>query len=127
MIRSERTQPIGRKLSPSDAGRRAAEAAWRIEWPRLVAVLTRMVGEIDAAEDLAQDALLAALEQWPRDGVPPNPGAWLMLTAKHGAIDRLRRDATFGRKLSVLGWRARDRGCGPAAPSERRPGRRDRG
>ncbi len=66
-------------------------------------MLTRMVGEIDAAEDLAQDALLAALEQWPRDGVPPNPGAWLMLTARHGAIDRLRRDATFGRKLSVLG------------------------
>ena len=62
-----------------------------------------MFGDIDAAEDLAQDALLAALEQWPRDGVPPNPGGWLMLTAKHRASDRLRRDATFRRKLSVLG------------------------
>src|SRR6201989_2408591 len=103
MTRSERRQPGGRKLSSSEAGRRAAEAAWRIEWPRPGAVLPRMVGAIDAAEDLAQDALLAALEQWPRDGVPPNPGAWLTLTAKHGAIDRLRRDATFGRRLSVLG------------------------
>jgi len=90
-------------LALSERGRRAAEAAWRIEWPRLVAGLTRVVGDIDAAEDLAQDALLAALEQWPRDGVPPNPGAWLMLTAKHRAIDRRRRDATFRRKLSVLG------------------------
>ena len=103
MTRSERTQLISHELSPSERGRRAAEAAWRIEWPRLVAGLTRMFGDIDAAEDLAQDALLAALEQWPRDGVPPNPGAWLMLTAKHRAIDRRRRDATFRRKLSVLG------------------------
>ena len=62
-----------------------------------------MVGDIDAAEDLAQDALLAALEQWPRDGVPPNPGAWLILTARHRAIDLQRRDATFARKLAVLG------------------------
>jgi RNA polymerase sigma factor (sigma-70 family) len=62
-----------------------------------------MLGDIDSAEDLAQDALLAALEQWPRDGVPPNPGGWLMLTAKHRAIDRHRRDATFARKLSILG------------------------
>jgi RNA polymerase sigma factor (sigma-70 family) len=103
MTRSERTQLIDRALSPNERGRRAAEAAWRIEWPRLVAGLTRMLGDIDAAEDLAQDALLAALEQWPRDGVPPNPGAWLMLTAKHRAIDRHRRDATYRRKLSVLG------------------------
>ncbi|MGZ6372478.1 MAG: RNA polymerase sigma factor [Candidatus Limnocylindria bacterium] len=103
MTRSERAQLIGRELSLSEPGRRAAEAAWRIEWPRLVAGLTRTVGDIDAAEDLAQDALVAALEQWPRDGVPPNPGAWLMLTAKHRAIDRRRRDATFRRKLSVLG------------------------
>ncbi len=62
-----------------------------------------MLGDIDAAEDFAQDALLAALEQWPRDGVPPNPGGWLMVTAKHRAIDRRRRDAVFRRKLSVLG------------------------
>src|SRR5947209_17548275 len=103
MTRSERTQLIGHELSPTVRGRRAAEAAWRIEWPRLVAGLTRMFGDIDAAEDVAQDALLAALEQWPRDGVPPNPGAWLMLTAKHRAIDRRPRDATFRRKLLVLG------------------------
>src|SRR5947209_10296668 len=103
MTRSERTQLIGHELSPTQRGRSAAETAWRIEWPRLVAGLTRMFGDIDSAEDLAQDALLAALEQWPRDGVPPNPGAWLMLTAKHRAIDRLRRDANFRRKLSVLG------------------------
>jgi RNA polymerase sigma factor (sigma-70 family) len=103
MTRSERSQPLSRERSPNDRGRRAAEAAWRLEWPRLVAGLTRMCGDIDTAEDLAQDAVLAALEQWPRDGVPPNPGGWLMVTAKHRAIDRHRRDATFRRKLSVLG------------------------
>jgi RNA polymerase sigma factor (sigma-70 family) len=103
MTQSDRRQTISREPSLSERGRRAAEAAWRIEWPRLVAGLTRLVGDIDAAEDLAQDALVAALEQWPRDGVPPNPGGWLMLTAKHRAIDRRRRDATFRRKLSVLG------------------------
>jgi DNA-directed RNA polymerase specialized sigma24 family protein len=90
MTRPERTQLIGREPSPMEPGRRAAEAAWRIEWPRLIAGLTRLVGDIDAAEDLAQDALVAALQQWPREGVPPNPGAWLMLTAKHRAIDRRR-------------------------------------
>ncbi|MFI6995898.1 RNA polymerase sigma factor [Nocardia sp. NPDC050175] len=82
---------------------RAAETVWRMEWPRLVAGLTRVVGDIDAAEELAQDALVAALEQWPRDGVPPNPGGWLMLTAKHRAIDRVRRKQTFTRKLALLG------------------------
>ncbi|MFJ9369157.1 RNA polymerase sigma factor [Nocardia sp. NPDC101769] len=79
------------------------EAAWRIEWPRLVAGLTRLVGDIATAEELAQDAHVAALEQWPRDGVPPNPGGWLMLTAKHRAVDRIRRDVNFARKLEVLG------------------------
>ncbi|QBS45190.1 RNA polymerase sigma factor [Nocardia sp. CS682] len=82
---------------------RAVETVWRMEWPRLVAGLTRVVGDIDAAEELAQDALVAALEQWPRDGVPPNPGGWLMLTAKHRAIDRIRRNQTFARKLALLG------------------------
>ncbi|MGW4845053.1 RNA polymerase sigma factor [Nocardia brasiliensis] len=88
--------------SPEQA-RRAVETVWRMEWPRLVAGLIRVVGDIDAAEELAQDALVAALEQWPRDGVPPNPGGWLMLTAKHRAIDRIRRDQTFARKLALLG------------------------
>ncbi|WP_405163525.1 RNA polymerase sigma factor [Nocardia sp. NBC_01499] len=86
-----------------DQTNRAVETVWRMEWPRLVAGLTRVVGDIDAAEELAQDALVAALEQWPRDGVPPNPGGWLMLTAKHRAIDRVRRQQTFARKLAVLG------------------------
>ncbi|MEU1207606.1 RNA polymerase sigma factor [Nocardia sp. NPDC005825] len=79
------------------------EAAWRIEWPRLVAGLTRLVGDIATAEELAQDAHVAALEQWPSAGVPPNPGGWLMLTAKHRAVDRIRRDANFARKLELLG------------------------
>ncbi|MGF6883409.1 RNA polymerase sigma factor (sigma-70 family) [Nocardia sp. GAS34] len=83
--------------------RRAVEASWRIEWPRLVAGLTRVTGDIAAAEELAQDAYVAALEQWPRDGVPPNPGGWLMLTAKHRAVDRIRRDAVFAGKLALLG------------------------
>lgn len=81
---------------------RAVDAAWRIEWPQLVAVLTRLVGDITLAEDLAQDAHLAALEQWPRDGVPGNPGAWLTVTAKRRAIDRIRRDTTLAGKLPLL-------------------------
>ncbi|WP_019926764.1 RNA polymerase sigma factor [Nocardia sp. BMG111209] len=85
------------------AARRAVETAWRIEWPRLVAGLTRIVGDIGTAEELAQDALVAALEQWPREGVPPNPGGWLMLTAKHRGIDRIRRRGTLDRKLALLG------------------------
>ncbi|MFJ4653106.1 RNA polymerase sigma factor [Nocardia sp. NPDC088792] len=89
--------------SPAQQAREAVEAAWRVEWPRLVAGLTRVAGDISTAEELAQDALVAALEQWPRDGIPPNPGAWLMLTAKHRAVDRFRRDATFARKLTLLG------------------------
>ncbi|MFF2557924.1 RNA polymerase sigma factor [Nocardia sp. NPDC058058] len=91
------------------------EAAWRIEWPRLVAGLTRIAGDMGTAEELAQDALVAALEQWPRDGVPPNPGGWLMLTAKHRAIDRIRRDATFARKLELLGHQLRIDEHGPRA------------
>ncbi|MQY22827.1 RNA polymerase sigma factor [Nocardia macrotermitis] len=82
---------------------RAVEAAWRIEWPQLVAGLTRVVGDIDTAEELAQDAHVAALEQWPREGVPVNPGGWLMAVAKRRAVDRFRRDATFARKLALLG------------------------
>ncbi|MCC3312621.1 RNA polymerase sigma factor [Nocardia africana] len=96
----------GRSRAGADgrsAAARAVEAAWRIEWPKLVAGLTRLVGDIATAEEFAQDAHLAALEQWPRDGIPPNPGGWLMLTAKHRAIDRIRRDATFARKLPMLG------------------------
>jgi RNA polymerase sigma factor (sigma-70 family) len=77
---------------------RAIEAVWRIESARLVAGLARMVQDVGLAEDLAQDALVAALERWPESGVPDNPGAWLMATAKNRAIDRLRRDKTYERK-----------------------------
>jgi RNA polymerase sigma-70 factor, ECF subfamily len=82
---------------------RAIDAVWRIESPRLVAGLARIVRDVGLAEDLAQDALVAALEQWPRSGVPRNPGAWLMGTAKHRAIDLLRRRERLERKLQVLG------------------------
>src|SRR6266540_2598147 len=82
---------------------RAIDAVWRIESPRLIAGLTRIVRDVGAAEDLAQDALVAALEQWPESGVPAKPGAWLMATAKHRAIDRLRRDERLDRKHQELG------------------------
>jgi RNA polymerase sigma-70 factor (ECF subfamily) len=82
---------------------RAIEAVWRIESARLIAGLARIVRDVGLAEDLAQDALVAALEQWPAAGVPRNPGAWLMGTAKHRAIDLLRRRERLGRKLEQLG------------------------
>jgi len=77
---------------------RAVEAVWRIESARLIAGLARMVGDVGLAEDLAQDALVAAMEKWPASGVPDNPGAWLMATAKNRAIDRMRREKTYERK-----------------------------
>ena len=86
----------------SDA-HRAIEAVWRIESARLIAGLTRLVRDVGVAEDLAQDALVAALEQWPASGVPDNPGAWLMATAKHRAIDGLRRGKMLERKHEELG------------------------
>jgi RNA polymerase sigma factor (sigma-70 family) len=81
----------------------AIDAVWRIEAPRLIAALTRIVRDVGLAEDLAQDALIAAVEQWPESGVPDNPGAWLMATAKHRAIDRLRRNERLERKTEELG------------------------
>jgi predicted RNA polymerase sigma factor len=81
-----------------DETRRAIEAVWRIEAPRLIAGLARMVRDIGLAEEFAQDALVAALERWPSEGTPDNPGAWLMATAKHRAIDELRRRARHDRK-----------------------------
>jgi RNA polymerase sigma factor (sigma-70 family) len=80
----------------------AVEAVWRIESPRLIASLTRIVRDIGLAEDLAHDALVAALEQWPADGVPRNPGAWLMAAAKHRAIDAFRRTKRLERKHAAL-------------------------
>jgi RNA polymerase sigma factor (sigma-70 family) len=82
---------------------RAIDAVWRIESPRLIAGLARIVRDVGVAEDLAQDALVVALEQWPTSGVPDNPGAWLMATAKHRAIDLLRRRQMLDRKHEELG------------------------
>src|SRR5436190_18112430 len=82
---------------------RAIDAVWRIESPRLIAGLTRIVRDVGVAEELAQDALVAALEQWPESGVPENPGAWLMATAKHRAIDQFRRNKRLQAKNEELG------------------------
>ena len=87
--------------------RRAIDAVYRIESARLIAGLTRIVRDVGLAEDLAQDALVAALEQWPESGIPDNPGAWLMTTAKRRAIDLWRRNTRLERKHEELG-RARD-------------------
>ena len=86
-----------------EATRSAIEAVWRIESPRLIAGLARITGDVSAAEELAQDALVIALEQWPVQGVPDGPGAWLMATAKHRAIDLIRRRASYERKLQEIG------------------------
>lgn len=80
----------------------AIDAVWRIEAPRLIAALARMTGDVGTAEDLAQDALVAALEQWPTDGVPERPGAWLMAAAKRRAIDGHRRQRMLERKHETL-------------------------
>ncbi len=82
---------------------RATEAVWRIESARIIAGLTRIVRDVGLAEDLAQDALVAALQQWPESGIPDNPGAWLMATAKHRAIDMFRRNKRLERKHAELG------------------------
>ncbi len=83
---------------------KAIDAVWRIESARLIAGLARMVRDIGVAEELAHDALVAALEQWPESGVPRNPGAWLMAAAKHRAIDLLRRNKLVERKHGELGY-----------------------
>ena len=88
---------------PAADVKRTIDAVWRIESARLVAGLARLVRDVGLAEDLAQEALVAALEQWPEAGVPDNPGAWLMATAKHRAIDRLRRADVHRRKTEELG------------------------
>lgn len=90
-------------MTPTDT-HRAIEAVWRIESPRLIAGLTRIVLDISLAEDLAQDALVSALEQWPKAGIPDKPGAWLMAAAKHRAIDLFRRNQRLQRKHEELGY-----------------------
>src|ERR1700730_3591634 len=90
-------------MTAAEAARRAIDAVWRIESARLIAGLARIVRDVGVAEELAQDALVAALEQWPESGIPENPGAWLMGTAKHRAIDFLRRGNVLDRKHEDLG------------------------
>src|SRR5437773_8463884 len=85
------------------ATHRVIDAVWRIESAKIIAGLTRIVRDVGLAEELAQDALVAALERWPESGVPDNPGAWLMATAKHRAIDGLRRSRRLELKREELG------------------------
>jgi predicted RNA polymerase sigma factor len=87
----------------------AIDAVWRMESPRLIAGLMRVVRDIGEAEDLAQDALVAALQQWPQSGIPDNPGAWLMAAAKNRAIDSFRRKALLDRKHEELGRDVQER------------------
>src|SRR5947209_5589620 len=82
--------------------RTAVEAVWRIEAARLIGGLVRFVRDVDRAQDLAQEALVAALERWPEAGIPDNPGAWLMTTAKHRAVDAARRHAMMDDKHSEI-------------------------
>lgn len=90
-------------MTANNPTHRAIEAVWRIEAARVVAHAARLVRDIGIAEELAQDALVAALEHWPCDGVPDNPGAWLMATVKHRALDKLRQDALHARKHEAIG------------------------
>ena len=90
-------------MTTDSAARGAVEAVWRLESARIIAGLAGIVRDVGLAEELAQDALVAALEQWPADGIPANPGGWLMLTARHRAIDRIRRNERLDGKLSLLG------------------------
>jgi len=85
---------------PEDEVQRAIQAVFRIEWPRLVAGLARLTRDVGLAEELAQDALVAALEAWPSAGVPDRPGAWLLATARNRALDRWRRE----RRLRRCRW-----------------------
>src|SRR6202034_222975 len=82
---------------------RAVDAVWRLESARIIAGLARIVRDVGVAEDLAQEALGAALRESPESGTPPTPGAWLMATAKHQAIDRVRRDERLQHNVDLLG------------------------
>ncbi|WP_329382997.1 RNA polymerase sigma factor [Streptomyces sp. NBC_01716] len=95
----------------------AVEAVFRIEQSRIIAAVARVVRDVGIAEELAQDALVAALEQWPRSGVPDNPGAWLMATARRRAIDLVRRRETYARKLAEVG-RTLEETAPPPEPAE---------
>ena len=108
------TQPTAaRPPAPASDTVHAIETVFRLESPRVIAGVARIVRDVGIAEELAQDALVAALERWPRDGVPDNPGAWLMATARHRAVDLIRRRETYARKLAEIG-----RDLETAAPPE---------
>ncbi|WP_328438978.1 RNA polymerase sigma factor [Streptomyces sp. NBC_00444] len=96
------SQPSADPRATADP-RSTVETVFRIESPRVIAAVARVVRDVGIAEELAQDALVAALEQWPRDGVPDNPGAWLMATARHRAVDLIRRKENYARKLAEIG------------------------
>jgi RNA polymerase sigma factor (sigma-70 family) len=111
--------PGAAELALGDDVRRSVDAVWRIESPRVIAGLARMVGDIGVAEDLAQDAVVAALRQWSRSGVPERPGAWLMAVGKRRAIDRMRRQALLRRKQEeMLGVAATQAGSVDAGGGE---------
>jgi RNA polymerase sigma factor (sigma-70 family) len=105
-------------VATPDETRRAVEAVWRIESARVIAGLSRIVGDVGLAEELAQDALVAALEQWPASGVPRNPGAWLMTIGKRRAVDQIRRRQRFERKVDELGRELQEREAVQGAASE---------
>ncbi|GGQ53868.1 RNA polymerase subunit sigma-24 [Streptomyces flaveolus] len=98
-------QPTAAPRDPAASARtaEAIETVFRLESPRVIAGVARVVRDVGIAEEIAQDALVAALEQWPRDGVPDNPGAWLMTTARRRAVDLVRRRETYARKLAEIG------------------------
>ncbi|MGW3205860.1 RNA polymerase sigma factor [Streptomyces sp. NPDC001135] len=96
-------EPQPTEPHPTAPAAHAIETVFRLESPRVIAGVARIVRDVGIAEELAQDALVAALEQWPRDGVPDNPGAWLMATARHRAVDLIRRRETYARKLREIG------------------------
>jgi RNA polymerase sigma-70 factor (ECF subfamily) len=108
---------LGSVMAAGDTNR-AIDAVWRIESPRLIAGLARIVRDVGLAEELAQDALVAALQQWPEEGVPRNPGAWLMAAAKHRAIDVLRRHKMMERKHQELAREIDSRKETPSAENE---------
>ncbi|MFD8813142.1 RNA polymerase sigma factor [Streptomyces sp. NPDC059627] len=114
------TQPpaeAGTDIDTEADARRAIETVFRLESPRVIAGVARVVRDVGIAEELAQDALVAALEQWPRDGVPDNPGAWLMATARHRAVDLVRRRENYARKLAEIG-RSTETTAPPEEPAD---------
>ncbi|MEV7615490.1 RNA polymerase sigma factor [Streptomyces sp. NPDC089799] len=102
---------------PADSAAATVEAVYRIESARIIAGVARIVRDVGIAEELAQDALVAALEQWPRAGIPDRPGAWLMTAARHRAIDLVRRRETYARKLAEVGRTLEDVPA-PAEPAD---------